>query len=141
MELTNNFQNGSIIDFLLDQLIRFLQPNSYRASFDCRRGKNSYPLQIDHIAYFFYRRPRNLGDDLFWKGISYQKTLDQLMQELSPKLFFRANRKSICAKDSIKKYEILAKSKIRLFLNPENAFEIIVSSEKSANFKKWIGED
>jgi len=52
--------------------------------------------------------------------------------------FFSNNRKAIYAKKAVEKMAIRPKSKIKGMLNPTPTFDVIISSEKSAAFKKWI---
>ena len=134
----HNFKPSSPKDFPVEQLISLLKPQDQPLTFIGRRGKSRYPIQIDQIAYF-YAEERETWAKTF-KGMDYQilKTLEQLAEALNSQTFFRANRKVICNRASIEKFEVLAKSKIKLGLQPPPGFEVIVSSERSGVFKEWV---
>ncbi|WP_075603616.1 LytR/AlgR family response regulator transcription factor [Saccharicrinis aurantiacus] len=67
-------------------------------------------------------------------------TLEQLEHKLDPKHFFRANRKCLIHINSIKDAVVYSKSKLKLNINPELPFEIIISTEKSPKFKQWLSQ-
>ncbi len=67
-------------------------------------------------------------------------TLEQLETKLNPKFFFRANRKCLVHIKAVKDAVIYSKSKLKLNLQPELPFEVIVSSEKTPKFKQWLSQ-
>ncbi len=135
-----NFKNKPNFSFPIDQLRSFFKSDSYKSMLIGRRGKNHYPIKTDHIAYCFVEARETWIRTFEGKEYLVQKTLERLEEVLNPKNFFRANRKIICAKNAIERFEIIAKSKIKLAIEPSPPFDIIISSEKSASFKQWIGE-
>jgi len=66
-------------------------------------------------------------------------TLEQIMNKLQPKLFFRVNRKFIIHFDSIKDIISYTNSRLELKLHHFNEEKVIVSREKVKDFKEWIG--
>jgi DNA-binding LytR/AlgR family response regulator len=67
-------------------------------------------------------------------------TLEQLEEKLNPKIFFRANRKCIVHVQAVKDAVVYSKSKLKLNTKPELPFEVIISSEKTPKFKKWLSQ-
>jgi DNA-binding LytR/AlgR family response regulator len=67
-------------------------------------------------------------------------TLEQLEAKLNPKFFFRANRKCLVHIKAVKDAVIYSKSKLKLNVQPELPFEVIVSSEKTPKFKQWLSQ-
>jgi two-component system LytT family response regulator len=65
-------------------------------------------------------------------------TLDDLMSELDPQMFFRANRQFIVARDSIKDVSVWFGNKLAINLNVEVPEKIIVSKAKVGEFKAWF---
>ena len=142
VEVPQNIQRLTEIILQLNDRIQWLEQQSLRGSkaktIIGRRGKNRYPIQSDSIAYCY---TENRETWLLTKeGKEYLVTynMDQLEQLLDNTTFFRTNRKTICSKKAVEKFEILAKSRIKVMLNPTPDFEIIISSEKSAAFKDWV---
>jgi two-component system LytT family response regulator len=65
-------------------------------------------------------------------------TLDQLEEELDPKLFFRINRSLVVALDSIKKINQWFTRRYKLEVQPATTEEVIVSRERVNDFNKWL---
>ena len=66
-------------------------------------------------------------------------TLDELIQQLDPRSFYRANRQFIVHFDAIRKTHRYHKGKLLLEVTPTAEEQIIVSSEKATAFKQWLG--
>lgn len=67
-------------------------------------------------------------------------TLDRLMQLLSPEQFFRVNRQFIVALQGIAEMVAYSKSRVKLELNPKASKPVVVSTERAANFKRWLNK-
>jgi two-component system response regulator LytT len=65
-------------------------------------------------------------------------TLDQLEEELDPKLFFRINRSLLVGLDSIKKINQWFTRRYKLEVQPPTEEEVIVSRERVGDFNKWL---
>ncbi len=132
------YKKNKKLSLPVQQIKDLLQPENYTKVFICKRGKNRYPVKTDQIAYF-YSEDRDVWVKTFeGKEFNISVTLDQLDKQVDPQHFFRANRKLISSKQAILKFEIMAKSRIKVSLDPETPFEVIISSEKAALFKNWI---
>jgi len=59
---------------------------------------------------------------------------------LDPELFFRINRKYIVHINAIENIYTLSKSRIKIALNPPGDEEILISSDRSRGFKKWLNK-
>jgi two-component system response regulator LytT len=68
-----------------------------------------------------------------------ENTLEVLEQELNPEAFFRVSRKFIIPMKAIKEISIYSNSRLRIILPTYKGEEVIVSREKVAEFKVWIG--
>ncbi len=102
------------------------------------KGKSKYPILYKDISYFY------IEDRIVWlihqNGEKYYVNykLEELENMLPNASFFRANRKVIVSISSIIKMDTLAKSRIKLHLNPPPHFDVMVSSENSSTFKNWL---
>ena len=137
LEKFEKFYNNNK-NFPVEQIRALLRPENYSLIFICKRGKSRYPIKAEQIAYFHTEDRDTWVRTFEGKEFNISTTLDELEKQLDPKQFFRANRKLICAKKAVDKFEILAKSRIKLSLEPKASFETIISSEKSSFFKDWI---
>jgi two-component system LytT family response regulator len=64
--------------------------------------------------------------------------LDDLMQQLDPALFFRANRQYIIAHEAVKDVSIWFGNKLSINLNVTTPERILVSKARASEFKKWF---
>ncbi len=65
--------------------------------------------------------------------------LDDIEAQLDPSLFFRLNRKIITHVTSIESVHPYFNSKLKIHLKPATEEEVLVSREKSSEFKAWMG--
>jgi len=126
----------------LEALIKTLAqpPKTYQERFMVHRGERLMSVPTDQIAYFE-------GEDRYVylikkDGTRYivQYRLSDLETLLDPRQFFRLNRSFIAHFDAIGAMVNLSKSRIKVELNPKQKREIIVSSEYSQGFKKWLNQ-
>lgn len=73
-------------------------------------------------------------------GLSYPllMSMTELEQALDPNKFFRINRQYIVNIKGIKRIGLLFTSKLKVKLKGCEDNEIVISKEKSAQFKKWL---
>lgn len=95
-------------------------------------------IEIDEIAYFFIESRVCLLRTFEGKTYPVDFNLDELEEKLDPQRFFRANRQCIVSIEGIGKMHTYSKSRIKIELKPPADFETVVSSERSARFKKWL---
>ena len=72
------------------------------------------------------------------KSYYFNLTLDELMEQLDPEQFYRANRQFIIARNAIKDISIWFGNKLCINLNLEAPEKIIVSKAKVSEFKTWL---
>lgn len=92
------------------------------------------------IAYFY-----SIDGDTFLcssakENYSLDYSLDKLETMLDPSQYFRINRQFIVNLDAIKNMFIHTKSRIKLELNPPFSDETVVSINRCADFRKWLGK-
>lgn len=113
-------------------------PAGFRERFLVKIGPQFKSIPTNAIKYFFY------SDGLTYlqteeSALPIDYTLDQLKEELDPKLFFRINRQFILKISSIKEIHSYFNSRLLLTLSPSFKEEVIVSRERVLNFKIWAG--
>ncbi len=67
-------------------------------------------------------------------------TLDQLEKQLDPRKFYRINRKYLVHIDAIREIHAWFNSRWKLEITGIEGEELIVSREKSADFKRWLDQ-
>ena len=131
---------GTDIDYK-EFVSRFLadkeKVNNYKEYFLVPERDKLIPLAAKDIAYVYI-------DLKLIKAVSYSgkvyylnQNLDEMMNQLNPKMFFRANRQYIIAHDAIKDISIWFGNKISLNLIVPTEEKIIVSKARVSEFKNW----
>jgi DNA-binding LytR/AlgR family response regulator len=124
----------------VSELFRLMNmtPKQYRERFSVVVGQKLKSIDVKEINYFF----SNSGITFVVmqpKGqYSLDLSLDNLMEELDPKQFFRVNRQYIVSLQSIVNIHIFPKSRLKLELNPSVPEGVFVSLDKVVDFKKWV---
>ena len=96
------------------------------------------PLLIKDIA-CIYIDSRLIKAVTFDHEIYYlESNLDELMQQLDPKRFYRANRQYIVSKEAIKDISIWFGNKLSVNLFVEVPERILVSKARVGEFKQWF---
>jgi DNA-binding LytR/AlgR family response regulator len=124
----------------LKQLLNALQKTqNYKQRFVLRIGDHMKIIEVPDIAYFYTENKGNYIVTKDGKRFLADNNLDQLESMLDPKSFFRINRQFIIAYSSIAEMFTYSKSRVLLKLNPPTKLDTIVSTERSAAFKAWLG--
>ena len=98
------------------------------------------PISMEEVAYFytFSERVTLTTHD----GVTYpvDKTLESLSQQLSSKLFFRANRQFIVSRRAVKDVSVWFGSRLSLNLHIEAPERIVIPKARVAEFKQWLSQ-
>jgi two-component system response regulator LytT len=124
---------------LINQLPAEMRPKNQRLLI--RIGNNFKVVDFENIAYFYTQEKISFAITFDGKRYPLDHPLEKLQEMVNPKYFFRINRQFIIHIKAIKDMVAYSKSRIKLQLEPMSNMEIIVSTERSPEFKKWlIGE-
>nr|WP_319570382.1 LytTR family DNA-binding domain-containing protein [uncultured Draconibacterium sp.] len=117
-----------------------IENSNYKERFLVKSRNKLFAIDTNEIAYF--HRDELVFLTTFDKNkFIVEYSLDELERILQPRQFFRANRKLIVNIKAIRSTDVYSKSKLRIKLNPEFYEDIIVSQEKSSQFKRWLDFD
>lgn len=125
-----------------NEVLNFIKSNktSYKSRFMVRLGQRIVAVPSEKIAYFYSESKLTYIVTLDAKKFPLDQPLDELMDLLDPKRFFRANRQFIVAFDSIAEIHPYFKGRIKIVLQPKSDEEIVISSDRTPEFKKWIDQ-
>jgi len=112
----------------------------FKSRFMVRIGQRITAIPVEDIAYFFSESKLTyiVTDDN--RRYPFDLPLDEIDQQLNPKSFFKINRQYIVSFGSIAGIHPYFKGRIKLKLAPDQPDEIIVSSETTPAFKKWLDQ-
>jgi len=125
----------------IDQLLLAVSQNpvdKYRQRFVIRYGEHIKTIETKDAAYFYTEARANFLVTKDAKRYVIDFNLDQLEQMLNPSLFYRINRQFIIFIEAIEEMSTWTKGRVMVKLKPATKLETIVSTERSAEFKKWL---
>lgn len=114
------------------------QQQEYKSRFMVRIGQRILAIPVGNIAYFSSESKLTYIVTSDNKRYPFDLPLDEVDQQLDPKIFFRINRQYIVRFSAIAEIHPYFKGRIKLKLNPDQSEEIVVSSERTPEFKKWL---
>lgn len=111
---------------------------SYKNYFLVPEKDKLIPLPINDIYYIFI-------DTKIVKAITFDnkthyldKTLDEIMEQLNPEKFFRANRQYIISRDAVKDMSFWFGNKLSVNLKVPVSDKIIISKARVKEFRQWF---
>ena len=116
-----------------------LDDRKFKTRFLVKKGDELHSVETSEISHF---QTRNGVVHLITKtGKDHimDFTLDELMLQMDPEQFYRANRQYIVHFKSIQKVHKFHKGKLLIELTLETDESITVSAEKASDFKGWLG--
>jgi DNA-binding LytR/AlgR family response regulator len=121
----------------LYEMILHREPQ-FRTRFSIVTGQKIKTIGIEEIAYFHAEEGVVLL--VTDKKVKYplDLSLDQVMDQLDPKQFFRLNRQYIVKLSAIDQIHVYPKSKLQVELLPPAPGEVFVSLDKVTKFKDWL---
>jgi len=111
----------------------------YKKRFTVKIGQQLKVVQTEEIECFY---SENKGTYIHTKDnrdYLIDSTLEILEHELDPDSYFRVSRKFIVPMKAIREISMYSNSRLKVILPTYKADEVIVSREKVADFKAWIG--
>ena len=110
----------------------------YKQRFLVYVGEHLHSVQTADIAYFYSVEKTTFLVTQAGKSYPVDFSLDKLESLISPDDFFRINRNYIVSINSIKKINILSKSRIKLIIDPQPVEEILISTARTHEFRIWL---
>ena len=123
-----------------DTLMSMIQSGqqSYKSRFMIRSGQKIVAIAIDKVAYFFSQHKLTYVVTHDDRKYPLDQPLEVIDRQLDPKLFFRANRQFIIKFEAIEEIHPYFKGRIKINLNPPAEEDIVISADKTPEFKKWL---
>ena len=131
-------EKQQVVDLTELYKLMYVKKILYRERFSVVVGQKMKSIEVKDIAYFFSTSGITFVAMNAKSQYSVDQSLDNLMEELDPKLFFRVNRQYLVSLSSIANIHIYPKSRLKLELNPPVSEGIFVSLDKVPDFKKWV---
>ena len=137
---TNGNSNPLNVDSLVKELKQKLQPKEFRKRFLVKHAQKLISIEVQDIAYFYSDGRLNFFKTSDNKKYVVDYTMDELEEMLDPDRYFRISRSFYVSIVSIDQIHDYFGNRLLLNLKPVVDKESIVSREKVADFKKWMGK-
>jgi two-component system, LytTR family, response regulator LytT len=119
--------------------LRDAKPN-YKTRFLVKSGQTFITIFTQEIAYLCAEHKVTYLVTREGKKHIIDLTLEELEDQLDPKVFFRLNRQFIAAVHAIIKLHNYFNRKLKVELHPPTDIDVLVSRERSHEFKTWLNE-
>jgi DNA-binding LytR/AlgR family response regulator len=140
-QLKNNAQPSALDINKLLQSFNAAPEANYKNRFIVRYGEHIKTINIQDVAYFYTEDKINFLTTKEGRRYTIDFNLDTLETMLNPKVYFRINRQYIIGIHAITEMFAYSKSRVLIKLNPPTKQEIVVSTERSGDFKLWLGDE
>ncbi|WP_299314093.1 LytTR family DNA-binding domain-containing protein [uncultured Aquimarina sp.] len=118
--------------------IKKLFSKEYKKRFMIKVGNQFNTFSVEDIAYFKSNEGLIFLHSHTGQQYPIEYSIDQLEDILDPVHFFRINRKFMISVKSVVEIHSYFNSRLLLKLRPKEEEQIIVSRERTSNFKKWL---
>ena len=112
----------------------------YKTCFLLPERDKLIPLAASNIAYIFIDTKTVKAFSMDGHTYYLNQTLDDIMAQLDPEHFFRANRQFIISRSAVKDLSIWFGNKLAINLVVPVPEKIIVSKARVGEFKSWFAE-
>ena len=110
----------------------------YKKRFVIRFGEHIKSLSVEDIVYCYSENKSTYARTVDGRIYPLDHNLDMLAEMLNPIDFFRINRQYIITLKAISEMKTYSKARVIIKLNHETKEHPVVSSERAADFKKWL---
>jgi len=132
--------SSNAVDY--SKLASSLKDEPYTRRFLIKIGQHIRMVDVSEAAYFYTENKITFLVDREGKRYPLDYSLEKLEEIVDPRHFFRVNRQMIIGLDAIVEMFAYSKSRVKVVLDPLTDTEVIVSTERSPHFKKWlVGKD
>ena len=134
-ELADNRFDQAKVNLIMAQLG---ERKKYKSCFLLPERDKYIPVRVEDIAYIYIDAKSVKLVTMDQKAFYLSHTLDDLMAEIDPHMFFRANRQFIVSRKTIKDVAVWFGNKLSINLSVETPEKIIVSKARVGEFKSWF---
>lgn len=112
--------------------------NPWKTRFFVRVGSHFQSVPVEDVAVFFVEERCTFLRTSGGKSYALDLSLDQVQKKVNPSLFFRINRNYLINLNFISEIISYSSTRLKIKLNSFTNDDMIVSRDKSAEFKQWL---
>lgn len=114
------------------------ESKKYKSYFLVPNRDRLIPMSINNIAYVYTGNKSVKVTMLDKSSFTLSLNMDEIMSQLDPTKFFRANRQFIVSKEAIRDLTVWFGSRLALNLKIETPEDVLVSKARVNEFKEWF---
>lgn len=137
--LQSKFSNKTYLQQIGELFKDFKGGKKHKERFAVHLGRNVVLVPAAEVVCFSKEEVIYLVNNEGKKYITDYRSLDEVEELLEPTQFFRANRQHIVALQYIASMHSDESSKVYLKMKLKYCEEIVISKEKAASFRRWVG--
>ena len=118
--------------------LKKLFAKEYKRRFMVKVGNHFNTFKVEEIAYFKSHEGLIFLHTHAGQEFPIEYSIDQLEDILDPVQFFRINRKFMVSVQAVEEIHTYFNSRLLLRLQPKSEEQVIVSRERTSNFKRWL---
>lgn len=141
-KFNTQFQKSALSSLDIEAIKRMLAnpiAKEYKKRFSIKIGQQLKVISIDDVECIYSENKGTYLHTIDNRDYLIDTTLEELEAEINPKDFFRVSRKFIIPLKAVKEIQVYSNSRLKIILPSHKGDEVIVSREKVADFKLWIG--
>lgn len=141
-KFNTQFQKSTLSSLDIEAIKRMLAnpiAKEYKKRFSIKIGQQLKVISIDDVECIYSENKGTYLHTIDNRDYLIDTTLEELEAEINPKDFFRVSRKFIIPLKAVKEIQVFSNSRLKIILPSHKGDEVIVSREKVADFKLWIG--
>ena len=138
----NQVQKNTVSNLDFDMIKKMILGNEtkeYKSRFSVKIGQQLKVISIDEVECFYSENKGTYLHTFENRNYLLDTTLEQIEEELNPKVFYRVSRKFIIPLKAINEIQVYSNSRLKVILPSYKEEEVIVSREKVSDFTTWIG--
>ncbi len=133
-------KTAALIDYnQIREMFANPKPKPYKKRFTVKIGQHLKVVNTDEVECFFSENKGTYIHTGENRNYLIDSTLEMLENELDPNEFYRISRKFIVPMKAVREIIMYSNSRLKVILPTFRDDEVIVSREKVADFKKWLG--
>ena len=123
----------------LDNLVAMMsqQMHHYKSYFLIPQREKLVPLAVNTIAYLYIDDKMTRAVTFDNKQFYIDKPLDNIMSQLDPSKFFRANRQYILAHSAVESIQLWPLNKLYIQLRVSTPEKILIPRSRTSELKEW----
>lgn len=123
----------------IEDVMRMLTKKS-KTRFVIKVGEHLRTIEVENILYFYSQDKTTFCHTNEKRDFILDYTLEQLVELLDPKAYFRINRKYLVHTKAIQDIINYTNSRLRLVLKNSSDNDVIVARERVQEFKEWLDQ-